>query len=380
MKTKKLIILLSTLLLLTACEQEESGPLVPHIIEYVVSRHDIPNISTTVEVRTQNEYDALLDSLCDYTLQGKFVTFHSNKKNVHPTKEATIFSTSDREEMKRWMAQMEDAGKTVTVTYDSRTHTWNGVAYINTTDNTLSQYRRLSRVTMDYVVSPGHYEEHHVFTYFWDGNRLNNVDMVKERFNHFMQNGIMVDSIFYTHHTATLTYSDSIRIAAYFFDAEGMLFENIQYSYQDGQLIQEHQNIHTYTYFYNSEGYIDHWNITPEYNLALPADIQCEWENGDMVRTDIDCFEYDNSPHPYGVTLGTTTLMPGHVQPSDYLGYIPPETQWSRHNLTHYFELSKGHGTELRIIYTYDSEGYPITAECNWFDSGTIRWTYEYND
>jgi hypothetical protein len=385
MKTAiKILALLAAFFSITACEQEEDDIMVPHTIEYTVSRHDIPNISTTVVVRTHKDYDSLLDSLCDYTLQGKFVVLHGNKKSSHSTKEPTTYSTTDREAMKQWMARMEDAGLTVTVTYDSRTHTWNGMAYVNTTDGTSSQQRRLSRVTMDYEPYPDVYAEHYVYTYFWNGDRLTDVDMVKERFNRFMLNGVMVDSIFYTHHTVTLTYSDSLRSAAYFLDADGTMLKNIQYTYQDGRLFQEQQNGNTYTYHYNSEGLIDHLTATPGYDLAMPVGVYYEWADGDLIRAGIDNYEYDNSPHPYGVSFGTSTLMPGYSQPSttgptSYEGYILQETQWSRHNLTHYRESSKSHLTEYSIHYTYDSQGYPVTAECVREDK-TIRWTYEYND
>ncbi len=95
--------------------------------------------TTTVHLETEAEWQALLDRFCDWAEEGSTVTFyrpgtqpsrlHAGGTPAHPTKEAVTYSTTDREAMKRWMAQMEDAGMTVTVTYDPATGTWNGTAY-----------------------------------------------------------------------------------------------------------------------------------------------------------------------------------------------------------------------------------------------------------
>ena len=90
--------------------------------------------TTTVHLNTEAEFDALLDRFCEYAEGGSSVTFYnaaSHGKAVQKaqTKDATTYSTSSREVMKRWMRQMEDEGKTVTVTYDSSTGTYNGMAY-----------------------------------------------------------------------------------------------------------------------------------------------------------------------------------------------------------------------------------------------------------
>ena len=89
---------------------------------------------TTVHLTTDAEFDALLDRFCDYAQEGRTVTFYNSVPSGSTarkalTKEATTFSTTSREEMKRWMARMEDEGMTVTVTYDPTTGTWNGTAY-----------------------------------------------------------------------------------------------------------------------------------------------------------------------------------------------------------------------------------------------------------
>ena len=92
--------------------------------------YTVDNSTTTVHLTTEEEFDALLDRFCDYAEGGSSVTFH-NTKASKSAKEATTFSTTNREEMKAWMRRMEDEGKTVTVTYDPATGTYNGMAYTN---------------------------------------------------------------------------------------------------------------------------------------------------------------------------------------------------------------------------------------------------------
>lgn len=87
--------------------------------------------TTTIHLETEAEWQALLDRFCDYAEEGSEVTFYNanHKAAKSPTKDAATFSTTDREAMKRWMAQMEDQGMTVTVSFDPNTGTWNGTAY-----------------------------------------------------------------------------------------------------------------------------------------------------------------------------------------------------------------------------------------------------------
>ena len=87
--------------------------------------------TTTIHLETEAEWQALLDRFCDYAEDGSEVTFYNanHKAAKSPTKEAVTYSTTDREAMKRWMAQMEDEGKTVTVTFDPATGTYSGTAY-----------------------------------------------------------------------------------------------------------------------------------------------------------------------------------------------------------------------------------------------------------
>ena len=128
MKTIKLFALLATVLTLAACDKDKEETRHERDIVYTVAEQT----TTTVHLTTEAEWDALLDQFCDYAEGGSSVTFrNANRTSKSATKEAVTYSTTDREEMKRWMAQMEADGKTVTVTYDSQTGTWNGTAYAN---------------------------------------------------------------------------------------------------------------------------------------------------------------------------------------------------------------------------------------------------------
>ncbi len=117
---------LTTVLMFVACRPEPVEVFQERDIVYTVDE-----TTTTVHLRTDAEFDALLEHFCDYAENGHRLSFHSTKHSVkgQGSKEATTFSTSSREEMKAWMRRMEDAGKTVTVIYNSETGTYNGLAY-----------------------------------------------------------------------------------------------------------------------------------------------------------------------------------------------------------------------------------------------------------
>lgn len=85
---------------------------------------------------TEAEWDALLDQLCDQAQNGIEVTFYNMspttyhiEKSSNGSKSPVSFSTTSRDEIKAWMKEMEEQGRTVRVTYDTATGTWNGVAY-----------------------------------------------------------------------------------------------------------------------------------------------------------------------------------------------------------------------------------------------------------
>ena len=126
MKTNlKLVALLAAVLTLAACNKDKDELRHERDIVYTVAEQ-----TTSVHLTTEAEWQQLLDHFCDYAEGGSSVTFrNAHHATKSATKEAVTYSTSDREEMKRWMAQMEDEGMTVTVTYDPATGTWNGTAY-----------------------------------------------------------------------------------------------------------------------------------------------------------------------------------------------------------------------------------------------------------
>ncbi len=110
-----------------ACEPEP--PQMQHVRNIV---YTVDEQTTTVQLFTEEEFDALLDRFCDYAESGSSVSFYNaNRATKGASKESVTYSTSSRDQMKAWMRQMEDAGKTVTVTYDSGTGTYHGTAYAN---------------------------------------------------------------------------------------------------------------------------------------------------------------------------------------------------------------------------------------------------------
>ena len=126
--TLKILTLIAALLTMVACEKDKEDAL--RDIVYIVDATE-----HRVTTHTESEWDALLEQFCDYAEDGSTVSFYNAKNKVAKSaaKDVTEFSTTSREEMKRWMAQMEDEGMTVTVTFDSNTGTWNGTAYANAT-------------------------------------------------------------------------------------------------------------------------------------------------------------------------------------------------------------------------------------------------------
>lgn len=123
--------LLTAVLMFVACRPETVEVLQERDIVYTVDE-----TTTTVHLRTDAEFDALLERFCDYAEGGSTVTFYGAPASgrqlparCQRSKEATVFSTTSREEMKAWMRRMEDDGKTVTVSYDPSSGTYHGEAY-----------------------------------------------------------------------------------------------------------------------------------------------------------------------------------------------------------------------------------------------------------
>ena len=119
----RLSILLAALFALAACHPEEHE--IRRDIVYSVDNAAEQHVTTHGDA----EFDALLERFCGYAEEGSTVTFHGASASSHPTKDVVTYTTTSRDEIKAWMRDMEAAGKTVTITYDPSTGTWNGTAY-----------------------------------------------------------------------------------------------------------------------------------------------------------------------------------------------------------------------------------------------------------
>lgn len=138
------LILAAVAITFAACEKDEpiidngssnvvvDNPAIERVILYSVGTSE-----TRRTLARESEWDALLEQFCEQTLDGSEVTFY----NINPTtylqasgksgaKENRNISTSNREELKTWMKEMERQGLTVRISYDDNTGTWNGVAYV----------------------------------------------------------------------------------------------------------------------------------------------------------------------------------------------------------------------------------------------------------
>lgn len=152
--TVKLLAMLATVMALAACNHDEMFSRERNIV-YTVNG----NIST-VSTKTESEWVALLDRFCDYAQEASTVTFRNTNNVAKSTKETVTYSTTSREEMKRWMAQMEDAGMTVTISYDPTNGIWNGRAYnrtANEEDTTGSSELVSYTGTLSFTTTPEFY-------------------------------------------------------------------------------------------------------------------------------------------------------------------------------------------------------------------------------
>ncbi len=131
--TTKLLAILFAAIVMTACGKDE--PQTPATVDKDTQRTVIYTIGGNEGCRTvkdDTEWESMLDQLCDYAQQGEHVAFYSlGSHTQQASKEGTSISTTNREELKRWMKTMEREGKTVNVSYDDKTGTWNGWAYAN---------------------------------------------------------------------------------------------------------------------------------------------------------------------------------------------------------------------------------------------------------
>lgn len=129
--TAKLLAILFAAIALTACENEKPSP--TPLPTNDTQRTIVYTVGDNEEHRTVKgdaEWDALLDKLCDFAQQGEDIAFFSLENYPQQaSKESTTITTSNRDELKHWMKEMEKQGRTVRISYDDNTGTWNGTAY-----------------------------------------------------------------------------------------------------------------------------------------------------------------------------------------------------------------------------------------------------------
>lgn len=128
---------LMTIIGFGACTKSDDNPTHGNIfherdIIYIVNYGE----PQTIHIATDAELDSLLNSFCDHleSGHGNNITFYDAvyASQGKASKGTITFTTSDRDQLKRWMRQMEDEGRTVNVTYDAITGVYTGMAYANT--------------------------------------------------------------------------------------------------------------------------------------------------------------------------------------------------------------------------------------------------------
>lgn len=133
-------ILTALALMLAACQKPDPSPdpIPDNTPQANVEReiiYSVGNAEYRCTLKTNAEWDALLDRICEQSLDGSDVTFYcmshgqGTSVNGSPSKESTTITTTNRDELKRWMKAMEKDGLTVRVTYDEGSGTWSGTAY-----------------------------------------------------------------------------------------------------------------------------------------------------------------------------------------------------------------------------------------------------------
>lgn len=149
---------------MTGCEKEQAADggrqSAEREIFYTVSDGTGMSVleGTTVQVTSEEDFDTLLDRFCNYAEEGEQVMFCGNRQDAVGSKgnasdTPTSITTTDREELKAWMKEMEKAGKTVRVTYDDNNGTWSGTAYANLGEGPVEEARMYTG-TLTFVPTP----------------------------------------------------------------------------------------------------------------------------------------------------------------------------------------------------------------------------------
>jgi hypothetical protein len=146
---------------LVACEKEKADTPTDQSRDIYYTVSDGSSVSgfsgTTAHINTNDEFDALLDRFCNFAQNGGQVMFCGSHPASHTKASSsdtpTSITTTDREELKVWMKEMEKAGKTVQITYNEDNGTWSGRAYANLGQNN-SQEPQMYTGTLDFVSTP----------------------------------------------------------------------------------------------------------------------------------------------------------------------------------------------------------------------------------
>lgn len=133
------------------------------VIVYTVG--DSENLRT---LETEAEWDAMIDLLCEQAYNGNEVTLYNINQTTRlqgtakgTAKDNRTINTTNREEIRTWMKEMEKQGLTVRISYDDGTGTWRGVAYATMpADNTsglLAGTWQFNRMVITHVGTDGSY-------------------------------------------------------------------------------------------------------------------------------------------------------------------------------------------------------------------------------
>lgn len=158
---KKILFALMCLMGLVACEKEKADTPTDQGRDIYYTVSDGSSVSgfsgTTAHINTNDELDALLDRFCNFAQNGGQVMFCGSLPASHTKASSsdtpTSITTTDREELKAWMKEMEKAGKTVQISYDDNNGTWNGRAYANLGQEDMREARMYTG-TLTFVQPP----------------------------------------------------------------------------------------------------------------------------------------------------------------------------------------------------------------------------------
>ena len=158
---KKILFALMCLMGLVACEKEKADTPTDQGRDIYYTVSDGSSVSgfsgTTAHINTNDEFDALLDRFCNFAQNGGQVMFCGSHPASHTKASSsdtpTSITTTDREELKAWMKEMEKAGKTVQISYDDNNGTWNGRAYANLGQEDMREARMYTG-TLTFVQPP----------------------------------------------------------------------------------------------------------------------------------------------------------------------------------------------------------------------------------